>query len=173
MDLFYQHRVDPNIRMEDVAGAIKELIQQGKVKHFRLSEAGVQSIRRAHAVEPVTALQSEYSFWWRQPEAENPADFGGTRDRPSRLSTTLAARIDDHSHNDALWNAQRTGQGAAQKFPMSAFSPDPDSARLAGNLSRFRYSTTLELLPGVALAGAIAAIGYAAALYFDRVAPFG
>jgi len=70
IDLFYQHRVDPSVPIEDVAGAVKELIQQGKVKHFGLSEAGVQTIRRAHAVQPVTALQSEYSLWFRDPEAE-------------------------------------------------------------------------------------------------------
>jgi aryl-alcohol dehydrogenase-like predicted oxidoreductase len=70
IDLFYQHRVDPNVPIEDVAGAVKELIQQGKVKHFGLSEAGVQTIRRAHKVQPVTALQSEYSLFWREPEAE-------------------------------------------------------------------------------------------------------
>jgi aryl-alcohol dehydrogenase-like predicted oxidoreductase len=70
IDLFYQHRVDPNVPIEDVAGAVKDLIQQGKVKHFGLSEAGAQTIRRAHAVQPVTALQSEYSLWWREPEAE-------------------------------------------------------------------------------------------------------
>jgi len=70
IDLFYQHRVDPNVPIEDVAGAVKELIQQGKVKHFGLSEAGVRTIRRAHAIQPVTALQSEYSLWWREPEAE-------------------------------------------------------------------------------------------------------
>ncbi len=68
IDLLYQHRVDPNVPMEDVAGAVKELIAAGKVKHFGLSEAGVDSIRRAHAVQPVTALQSEYSLWWRDPE---------------------------------------------------------------------------------------------------------
>jgi aryl-alcohol dehydrogenase-like predicted oxidoreductase len=68
IDLFYQHRVDPNVPIEDVAGAVKDLIAQGKVKYFGLSEAGVQSIRRAHAVQPVTALQSEYSLWWREPE---------------------------------------------------------------------------------------------------------
>jgi aryl-alcohol dehydrogenase-like predicted oxidoreductase len=73
IDLFYQHRVDPAVPMEDVAGAVKDLIRQGKVKHFGLSEAGVQAIRRAHAVQPVTALQSEYSLWWREPEHEiNP-----------------------------------------------------------------------------------------------------
>jgi len=70
IDLLYQHRVDPNVPMEDVAGTVKELIQAGKVKHFGLSEAGVESIRRAHAVQPVTALQSEYSLWWREPEKE-------------------------------------------------------------------------------------------------------
>ncbi len=70
IDLFYQHRVDPEVPIEDVAGAVKELIQQGKVKHFGLSEAGVQTIRRAHAVQPVAALQNEYSLWWRRPEAE-------------------------------------------------------------------------------------------------------
>jgi aryl-alcohol dehydrogenase-like predicted oxidoreductase len=68
IDLFYQHRVDPNVPIEDVAGAVKELIGAGKVKHFGLSEAGVQTIRRAHAVQPVAALQSEYSLWWREPE---------------------------------------------------------------------------------------------------------
>jgi len=70
IDLFYQHRVDPDVPIEDVAGAVKDLIQEGKVKHFGLSEAGVQTIRRAHAVQPVTALQSEYSLWWREPEAD-------------------------------------------------------------------------------------------------------
>ncbi|HTZ95403.1 MAG TPA: aldo/keto reductase [Terriglobales bacterium] len=70
IDLFYQHRVDPGVPIEDVAGAVKDLIHQGKVKHFGLSEAGVETIRRAHAVQPVTALQSEYSLWWREPEAE-------------------------------------------------------------------------------------------------------
>src|ERR1700756_2528866 len=70
IDLFYQHRVDPEVSIEDVAGAVKDLIQEGKVKHFGLSEAGGQTIRRAHAVQPVKALQSEYSLWWREPEAE-------------------------------------------------------------------------------------------------------
>jgi len=70
IDLFYQHRVDPSVPIEDVAGTVKDLIQQGKVRHFGLSEAGVQTIRRAHRVQPVTALQSEYSLWWKEPEAE-------------------------------------------------------------------------------------------------------
>jgi len=70
IDLFYQHRVDPDVPIEDVAGAVKELIEEGKVRHFGLSEAGAQTIRRAHAVLPVTAVQSEYSLWWRRPEEE-------------------------------------------------------------------------------------------------------
>jgi len=70
IDLFYQHRVDPNVPMEDVAGTVRDLIAQGKVKHFGMSEAGVESIRRAHSVQPVAALQSEYSLWWREPENE-------------------------------------------------------------------------------------------------------
>ncbi|MGF7232357.1 aldo/keto reductase [Arachidicoccus sp.] len=70
IDLFYQHRVDANVPIEDVAGTIKDLIQEGKIKHFGMSEAGVESIRRAHAIQPVTALQSEYSIWWREPENE-------------------------------------------------------------------------------------------------------
>src|SRR5206468_7842045 len=70
IDLYYQHRVDPDVPIEDVAGTVKDLIAEGKVKHFGLSEAGVQTIRRAHAIQPVTALQSEYSLWWREPEKE-------------------------------------------------------------------------------------------------------
>src|SRR5208282_1479347 len=70
IDLFYQHRVDPNVPIEEVAGAVKDLIGEGKIRHFGLSEAGVQTIRRAHAVQPVTAVQSEYSLWWREPETE-------------------------------------------------------------------------------------------------------
>jgi aryl-alcohol dehydrogenase-like predicted oxidoreductase len=70
IDLFYQHRIDPQVPMEDVAGTVKDLIREGKVKHFGLSEAGAESIRRAHAIQPVTALQSEYSLWWREPESE-------------------------------------------------------------------------------------------------------
>ena len=80
IDLYYQHRVDPDVPIEDVAGTVKELIQEGKVKHFGLSEAGVQTIRRAHAVQPVTAVQSEYSLWWRA-RGGDPANPRGVRDR--------------------------------------------------------------------------------------------
>ena len=81
IDLLYQHRVDPNVPIEDVAGTVKELIDAGKVRHFGLSEAGVQTIRRAHAVQPVTALQSEYSLWWREPEEEILPTLERARDR--------------------------------------------------------------------------------------------
>ena len=81
IDLFYQHRPDPDVPMEDVAGAVKDLIQEGKVKHFGLSEASADLIRRAHAVQPVTALQSEYSIWWTPIEEEIPADLRGTGHR--------------------------------------------------------------------------------------------
>ena len=81
IDLLYQHRVDPNVPIEDVAGTVKELIAAGKVRHFGLSEASAQTIRRAHAVQPVTALQSEYSLWWREPEDEGVADARGTGHR--------------------------------------------------------------------------------------------
>ena len=88
IDLFYQHRVDPNVPIEDVAGAVKDLIREGKVKHFGLSEAGAQTIRRAHAVQPVTALQSEYSLWSRDPEAESAADAA----RSSGSASSRSAR---------------------------------------------------------------------------------
>ena len=81
IDLYYQHRVDPSVPIEDVAGTVKDLIREGKVKHFGLSEAGVQTIRRAHAVQPVAALQSEYSLWWREPEAEVLPAARGAWDR--------------------------------------------------------------------------------------------
>ena len=88
IDLFYQHRVDPDVPIEDVAGAVKDLIKEGKVKHFGLSEPGVQTIRRAHAVQPVTAVQSEYSLWWRRPEEGIVTDARGTRDRPCSLQSS-------------------------------------------------------------------------------------
>src|ERR1700685_1527966 len=95
IDLLYQHRVDPNVPIEDVAGAVKDLIQKGKVKHFGLSEAGVQTIRRAHAVQPVAALQNEYSLWWRSPETTDVIDkcfFGGSELFSSRARATAWRR---------------------------------------------------------------------------------
>ena len=94
IDLFYQHRVDPNVPMEDVAGTVKDLIVEGKVGYFGLSEAGVQSIRRAHAVQPVAALQSEYSLWWRDPEARRAPNLRGARYR-IRSFQSAGQRISD------------------------------------------------------------------------------
>ncbi len=106
IDLFYQHRVDPNVPIEDVAGAVKDLIQEGKVKHFGLSEAGVQTIRRAHAVQPVTALQSEYSLWWREPEAEilpalEELGIGFVPFQPSGQRAILTGKIDENTTFDS------------------------------------------------------------------------
>ena len=113
IDLFYQHRVDPSVPIEDVAGAVKELIQQGKVKHFGLSEAGAQTIRRAHAVQHVTAVQSEYSLWWRNPETEilptlaelgigfvpfSPLGKGFSRERSTRTRNSTAPTFATSSH---------------------------------------------------------------------------
>src|SRR5438046_1227790 len=104
IDLLYQHRVDPNVPIEDVAGAVKELIQQGKVKHFGLSEAGVQTIRRAHAVQPLTALQSEYSLWTRTPEKEvipTLEELGiGVEAYSQRAKGFLTGKIDENAKFD-------------------------------------------------------------------------
>ncbi len=94
IDLFYQHRVDPAVPIEDVAGTVKELIAQGKVRHFGLSEAGAETIRRAHAVQPVTAIQSEYSLWYRDARGLRPAALRGTRDRLCALQSA-GARLPD------------------------------------------------------------------------------
>ena len=94
IDLFYQHRVDPAVPIEEVAGAVRELIAQGKVRHFGLSEAGADTIRRAHAVQPVTAIQSEYSLWYRDPEDSDPAALRGTRDRLCALQSAGAGLPD-------------------------------------------------------------------------------
>jgi aryl-alcohol dehydrogenase-like predicted oxidoreductase len=106
IDLFYQHRVDPNVPIEDVAGAVKELIQEGKVKHFGLSEAGAGTIRRAHGVQPVTALQSEYSLWWREPEAQilpvlEELGIGFVSFSPLGKGF-LTGKIDEHTTFDAV-----------------------------------------------------------------------
>ena len=106
IDLFYQHRVDPNVPIEDVAGAVKELIEEGKVKHFGLSEAGAQTIRRAHAVQPVTALQSEYSLWCARARGGSAADARGARDRLRRRSARsgrgfLTGKIDENTTFDS------------------------------------------------------------------------
>ena len=150
IDLFYQHRVDPNVPIEDVAGAMKDLIREGKVKHFGLSEAGVQTIRRAHAVQPVTAVQSEYSLWWRRPEEEMLPTLRRTGDRfrplqsarqglsdgrastrtPSSTETTSAtsfraSRRTRSTANQALVDLLRDDRGAKES------DAGTDRARLA------------------------------------------
>ncbi len=96
--MLYQHRVDPNVPIEEVAGTVKELIQQGKVRHFGLSEAGVESIRRAHAVQPLTALQSEYSLWWRVPEEEIiPTLARVSHQHSSRFGQTVFPDVEESS----------------------------------------------------------------------------
>ena len=136
IDLLYQHRVDPNVPIEDVAGTVKELIEEGKVRHFGLSEAGVQTIRRAHAVQPVTALQSEYSLWWREPEDEILPDARGARDRlravqparqglPDRARSTRPRRFDEHrlpQHGSAL-RRRRRARRTARSSTCSSGSP--------------------------------------------------
>ena len=107
IDLFYQHRVDPEVPIEDVAGTVKELIREGKVKHFGLSEAGAQTIRRAHAVQPVTAVQSEYSLWWREPETEILADAGGTRASAS-CPTARSARASSPARSSESTRSKAT-----------------------------------------------------------------
>ena len=115
IDLFYQHRVDPDVPIEEVAGAVKELIEEGKVKHFGLSEAGAQTIRRAHAVQPVTAVQSEYSLWWRTVEEEVLPDLRGTRYR--------------------LRSIQPAGQGLSSRERSTKTRPSPVLISAAASLA--------------------------------------
>jgi aryl-alcohol dehydrogenase-like predicted oxidoreductase len=125
IDLFYQHRVDPNVPIKDEAGTVKELIRDGKVKHFGLSEAGVQTIRRAHAVQPATALQSEYSLWWREPEAEIPAHAGGTWHRLRCLQPSGQGLSD---RRDKRKTQSSPATNSATSFPASRRRPTRVSA---------------------------------------------
>ena len=125
IDLFYQHRVDPNVPIEDVAGAVKNLIQEGKVRHFGLSEAGTRTIRRAHAVQPVTAVQSEYSLWWRGPDAEllptlEELGIGFVPFSPLGAGF-LTGKIDEHT----------TFEGSDFRTTVPRFAPDALKANLA------------------------------------------
>ena len=124
IDLLYQHRVDPEVPMEDVAGTVKGLIQQGKVRYFGLSEAGAESIRRAHAVQPVAALQSEYSLWTREPEDGDPADPGGARDRPCSLQSARQRFSDRHHRRQHHLRRIRLPQ---QHSPLHAGGPQSQS----------------------------------------------
>ena len=144
IDLYYQHRVDPNVPIEDVAGAVKELIEQGKVKHFGLSEAGVKTIRRAHAVQPVAALQSEYSLWWRKPEEEviptlEELGIGFVPFSPLGKGF-LTGKIDETTQLDA----------SDFRNSIPRFSPDARKANqalvdLLGNIARQKSATPAQI----------------------------
>ena len=124
IDLFYQHRVDPEVPIEDVAGAVKDLIREGKVRHFGLSEAGVQTIRRAHAVQPVAALQSEYSLWWREPEARGAADARGTG---HRLRAVQPARQGLSHRQDRRANDVRSDRLPQRRAAIHGREPEGES----------------------------------------------
>jgi aryl-alcohol dehydrogenase-like predicted oxidoreductase len=144
IDLFYQHRVDPEVPIEDVAGAVKDLIHQGKVKHFGLSEAGVQVIRRAHAVQPVTALQSEYSLWWREPEAEIIpilAELGIGLVPYSPLGKGyLTGKIDETTNFDS-----NDFRNTVPRFAPEARKANRALVDLLGNIAQRRNATPAQL----------------------------
>jgi aryl-alcohol dehydrogenase-like predicted oxidoreductase len=144
IDLFYQHRVDPEVPIEDVAGAVKQLIQAGKVRHFGLSEAGVQTIRRAHAVQPVTALQSEYSLWWREPEAEilpTLAELGIGFVPFSPLGRGfLTGKIDEHTTFDST-----DFRSTVPRFTPEARSANRALVDLLATIARRKHATPAQV----------------------------
>ena len=123
IDLFYQHRVDQKVPIEEVAGTVKELIQEGKVGHFGLSEAGSETIRRAHAVQPVTALQSEYSMWWREPEDGDHADARGTRNRLRALQPARQGLSDGQDRPEHRVRRRRLPQHRAAVLARGSARP--------------------------------------------------
>lgn len=144
IDLFYQHRVDPNVPIEDVAGAVKDLIEEGKVKHFGLSEAGVQTIRRAHAVQPVAALQSEYSLWWRKPEEEviptlEELGIGFVPFSPLGKGF-LTGKIDENTTFDAS-----DFRNTIPRFTPEARKANQALVDLLGNLARQKNATPAQI----------------------------
>jgi aryl-alcohol dehydrogenase-like predicted oxidoreductase len=144
IDLFYQHRVDPDVPIEDVAGAVKELIQQGKVKHFGLSEAGVRTIRRAHAVQPVAALQSEYSLWWREPEAEvlptcEELGIGFVPFSPLGKGF-LTGKIDENTRFDA-----RDFRNIVPRFTPEARKANEDLVDLLRRIAAWKQATPAQI----------------------------
>ena len=144
IDLLYQHRVDPDVPIEDVAGAVKELIQQGKVKHFGLSEAGVQTIRRAHTVQPVTSLQSEYSLWWRNPEAEiipalEELDIGLVPYSPLGRGF-LAGKMDENATFD-----KTDFRNSLPRFAPEALKANQALIGLLGSIATRKQATTAQI----------------------------
>jgi aryl-alcohol dehydrogenase-like predicted oxidoreductase len=144
IDLLYQHRVDPDVPIEDVAGTVKELIQQGKVKHFGLSEAGAQTIRRAHAVQPLTALQSEYSLWWRRPEAEviptlEELEIGLVPYSPLGKGF-LTGKIDENATFDSS-----DFRSTLPRFTPEALKANQALIDLLGNIARRKKATPAQI----------------------------
>jgi aryl-alcohol dehydrogenase-like predicted oxidoreductase len=144
IDLFYQHRVDPNVPIEEVAGTVRDLIAEGKVKHFGLSEAGVQTIRRAHAVQPVTALQSEYSLWWREPEQEifptlEELGIGFVPFSPLGRGF-LAGKIDENTQFD-----QSDARNAMPRFSPEARKANQALVDLIGRIAQQKQATPAQI----------------------------
>jgi len=144
IDLLYQHRVDPNVPIEDLAGAVKELIQAGKVKHFGLSEAGVKTIRRAHAVQPLTALQSEYSLWWRKPEQEviptlKELGIGFVPYSPLGKGF-LTGKIDENSKFDSS-----DFRGTLPRFTPEALKANRSLTGLLGRIAKRKNATPAQV----------------------------
>jgi aryl-alcohol dehydrogenase-like predicted oxidoreductase len=144
IDLLYQHRVDPNVPIEDVAGTVKELIQAGKVKHFGLSEAGVKTIRRAHAVQPVTALQSEYSLWWRKPEEEviptlEELGIGFVPYSPLGKGF-LTGKIDEHTTFD-----KNDFRNRVPRFTLEARKANQAVVDLLGRIGKLKGATPAQI----------------------------
>jgi len=144
IDLFYQHRVDPNVPIEDVAGTVKDLIAEGKVKHFGLSEAGVQVIRKAHAVQPVTALQSEYSLWWREPEAEilptlEELGIGFVPFSPLGKGF-LAGKIDEHTEFD-----KSDFRNTVPRFNLETRKANQALVELLGRIAQEKQATPAQI----------------------------
>ena len=137
IDLLYQHRVDPDVPIEDVASTVRGLIEEGKVKHFGLSEPGVQTIRRAHAVQPLTAVQSEYSLWWRRPEERGAADPRGTRDRLRAVQPAGQGFPHGRDHREHDVRQQRLQQHRSPLRPGGSAAP----RRVTKHTSRPAVST--------------------------------
>jgi aryl-alcohol dehydrogenase-like predicted oxidoreductase len=144
IDLLYQHRVDPNVPIEDVAGTVQDLIKEGKVKHFGLSEAGVQTIRRAHAVQPVTALQSEYSLWWREPEQEiiptlEELGIGFVPFSPLGKGF-LTGKIDENTHFDST-----DFRNVVPRFAAEARKANQSMVDLLQNIAKQKNATPAQI----------------------------
>ena len=145
IDLLYQHRVDPNVPMEDVAGTVKELIAEGKVLHFGLSEAGVKNIRRAHAVQPVAALQSEYSLWWREPEEQILPRSGGTRHRLRAIQPARQGVPDRHDRRRTRRFAKDDFRSTVPRFSQENLTANQALVDAVSSIAREKKVTPAQL----------------------------